>query len=365
MRHIVVALVIALCSCKKAPRARAVQPPTVAEAETFGKEFAAKLAPCDAAAVDRMIDVDVLGSRAVAGQTAEFETGFKRGLGSLGGKLCEQLTAQDAKVTYLRTQQEAGVPRPLLRLISDAGVNYYQLELDKQRGTVRLADFYVFMSGENISATFASLIDSVGTASAASTAPKLKQIRQHMQAHRWEDAHAILTALPAKLRASKGIKLIEVQVTSELGDEAYLAALNDYTRAFPNDPSLALVSIDRALLREEYDTALKYMNDLDTRVGGDAYVDVLRSGTFELAGKSAEALAAAKRATEREPTLEDGWWQLLTLQASRKLYKDATASLEVLRDKFAAEVTTDTLVGDERFVELVESPEYAAWVAQK
>jgi tetratricopeptide (TPR) repeat protein len=364
VRTVIVAFVIALCSCKDAGP-RAVKPPTVAEAETFGKDFAAKLSPCDAAAVDRVVDVDLLIARSVRGKaTDEFVAGFKKGFGSFGNMFCKQLDGIDAKLTYLRTQQENGAPRPLLRQISEGGVNYYWLELDKHNGTIKLADLYVFMSGEKMSDTLRGMLETMGR-NGLSAGPKIKQIREHMLAKRWEEANKLWQTLPANLRAAKAVKLIELQIASELGDDAYLASLTEYTRAFPNDPSLALIAIDRALLRKQYDVALQYFVDLDTRVGGDAYLDILRADTLTAAGKPEEALAAAKRATEREATMVDAWWTLLSLQASTKRYTDALASVEVLRDKFDADVTTDTLAGDDRFAPLVESPEYAAWAGKQ
>lgn len=359
---VVVACLFALSGCKKNPPARAVEPPTVEEAEAFAKDFATKLAPCDADAIDRAVDMDLLVSRAVAGRPELGTAGIKRGLGGLGKMLCQQLTAQEATVTYLRTPEVGGVPRPLLRLISGSGVNYYQLELDRQHGTTRLVDFYIFMSGENISATLGSMIDTLGR-SGMMSAPQMTQLRQRMNAREWKEAQAVLEALPAKVRATKAIRLAELRVASELGDEPYLESLNAYTKAFPNDPSLALVAIDRATLREEYDVALRYMTELETRLGGDPYIDVIRAGTLQLAGKIDEAIIAAKRATTSEPTLQEAWWQLLTLQAAGKRHADAIATLEVLRDKFDADVTTDTLAGDDRFVDLVDSPEYTTWAS--
>jgi tetratricopeptide (TPR) repeat protein len=358
VRHVAFALVIALCSCKKsAPRP--VVPPSVEEAEAFGKDFAAKLAPCDAAAIDRVVDLDLLIARGITGGDEADMRSFKRGFGSLGDKMCKQLTA-DTTVTYLRTQQEGGAPRPLLRLIIDGGMNYYQLELDKRNGVIRLADFYIYLSGEKASDTLKSMMGTLGR-TGLGAAPKLKQIRQAMQEGRWLEAHTLLQSLPAELRAAKSIMLMETQITSELGDEAYLKALNAYAKAFPSDPSLALVAIDRAILRKEYDVALQYMKELDARVGGDAYLDALRAGTLQMAGRMDEALAAAKRATEREPTLQSAWWQLLTVQTASKRYTDAIATVEVLRDKFAADITTETLRSDDRFTNFVDTAEYIAW----
>ena len=94
-------------------------------------------------------------------------------------------------------------------------------------------------------------------------------------------------------------------------------------------------------------------------------VGLRRAGIHGEAGRHPEALAAAKRATEREPTLEAGWWQLLTQQSAAKEHGAALATLEVLRDKFSAVVDHDSLAGDERYVGLAASDEFAAWSAKQ
>jgi hypothetical protein len=349
---------LALFACKN-PAARKVSPPTTQEAEAFAKDFAGKLSPCDTAAIDRLSDVDLMLSRAVAGRSRLDMKEFKRGMGSLGTMLCRQFSA-DVNITYLRVQQQDGAPRPLIRLVSDKGVNYFQLELDKHAGQIKLADLYIFVSGEKLSETLGSLIDAMSNSNTGA-ASKLIEVRQRMRDGKWQEAHAEITTLPRELRDSKQVRLLEVLIAAELSDDVYVKTMNTYAKMFPNDPSLSLVMIDNAILRKQYDAALKYMTELDTRVGGDPYLDVLRAGTLSSAGRTDEALAAAKRATEREATLQPTWWQLLTIQCANQRYADALPTLEALRDKFQVDVSADNLNNDERFVGLVASPEYKAW----
>ena len=68
-----------------------------------------------------------------------------------------------------------------------------------------------------------------------------------------------------------------------------------------------------------------------------------------------------KRATQREPTLEEAWRQLLRQQAASKRYADAVPTLDRLHDKFGAKITPEALAADERYRGLAASPEYAAW----
>jgi hypothetical protein len=369
LRNILVtlALVTALWACKsKQPAAREVTPPTASEAEAFGRELAMQLAPCDPNALDRMIDLDLILARSVANRRVDSSAlrGLRRGLGSLGQRMCQELEDPSLTATYLRTLTVNGSPRPVIRLLFEQGLNYYQLELDKRGEQIRVADFYLYLAGETMSDTLGGLIDLLSNTPSATSATTVTKIKQLVRAKQWQEAHGLYKTLPAALRASKPVKLLEVTIASELGDDAYVAAMDDYAKAYPDDASLALIQIDRTVLRKEYDATLAALDKIDKQVGGDPYLEVMRVDAYTSQGKLPDALAAAKRGVAAEPSLEHTWWALLTAQTATEHYADAMPTLETLRDKFGADITTDTLGGDARFGALVASDAYQAWLAR-
>src|SRR5665647_147712 len=189
---LVVSFVVA-CKPREAPPAPVSKPPTPQESEQFAKSFASHMVPCQAGALDRDIDLDLLVDRAVAGRSISPADvrGFKRGLGSVGTMLCSQLTP-DTTYTYLRTQTIDGTPRPLFRMLGDEGVNYHSLELDKQAGGVRAADLYIYMSGEQLSSTFGGLFDvALHSGATSEMSSKITQIKTLMQGKQLDEAHRI------------------------------------------------------------------------------------------------------------------------------------------------------------------------------
>lgn len=368
LRILLPLLAVASLSCKEKLAPPKVSPPTAEEAEAFAKRLEASISPCKRTEIDRAIDYDKLLARTLRGHRLgnhEREQLRRELTNAIGGMLCTQLDTSD--YTYLRTQIIDGAPRPLLRVVApDGAFNYHQLELDKQAGEVRAVDIYFFASGENLSETFRALTETlVGTGSTAAS-NSLRRIRQLTDNGDRAGARALLQKLPAVVRETKAAMLIDVQLTSgATADPEYLAAIDAYAKAFPNDPSLDLVILDGLFLRKAYDEALAVLARIDKRVGGDPYLDAMRAGIHGEAGQRGEALAAAKRATAREPTLEAGWWQLLTQQAAAQEHGSALATLEVLRDKFGAAIDHDSLAADERFGGLVASDEYAAWSAKQ
>lgn len=350
--------------CKtKQPEARAVTPPSAEEAEAFGKELAKHLAPCDTAGIDRLFDIELLIARGVANRrVGDREVrGLARGIGSLGTRLCAELGGQSIQTKYLRTQTVDGAPRPLIRLVFDAGVNYYQVELDKRDNTVKGVDIYIYLAGEKLSESFGRLLDVIMKAPNAVRPETMTAMKADMQAGRWDDAQTKFDTFPDHIRKSKPMRLIELQIASELGDDRYVAVMDSYAKAFPNDPSLALVQIDRTILKKQYNTTLALLDELDKLVGGDPYLDVLRVDAFISQARHADAIKIAERATTAEPDLEHMWWALLSAQAAAGKHAEAIATLTKLRDTFGVDFTG--LAADERFTALAESEPVQKWLA--
>ncbi len=364
------ALVVLLVSgivlgCKKqnvAPPPPAVRAPTVQEADAFAKVFATHMVPCNNAALDREINSDLIVDRVLAGRSMSPAdmAGYRRGVGSVGAKLCAHFTP-GATYTYLRTQMIEGTPRPLFRLLMDGGFNYHSLELDKQGSEIRVADLYQYVTGERVSSTFGNLMDlALENGNAAGLNQQAIQTRGLMASKKFGEADVVFQSLPASVRNSKSGLLLAVEIAGGLDHDAnYVAALEAYRKAFPDDPSLDLVMIDSAFARKKYDEMIDTIDRLDKRLGGDPYLETLRANAYAESGRLPEAIAHAKRATEQEPTLLDGWWTLFTDQVRGRDYPAAVVTLAVLRDRFHVATDDTKLRADPQFTGLTESPEYA------
>ena len=157
--------------------------------------------------------------------------------------------------------------------------------------------------------------------------------------------------------------LFEVGIASSIDDATAVASMDRYMKAFPNDPSLLVNAIALHGLHKRYDQQLAAIEKLDRAIGGDPYLELHRADAYQALGKLDEALAAARRAVEREPTLGDAWWGLLTQQVASARFGEVAPTLSRLRDTFGAQVDRETLAADERYKALVDSPDYAAWEA--
>jgi tetratricopeptide (TPR) repeat protein len=363
---VVVWAALASSACKREVEPPKVTPPTTEEADAFAKHFATVIGSCDESKLEPIVDYDTFGARAVSGyrlSQRELDVVRKELRRALVSTLCDQLAGSDYK--HLRTQTVNGTPRPLFRLVDqEAAFNYHVLELGKSGGKVRLVDMYLYTTGEDMTATLRDLIDRLKDHSGMSTKLTINRINQLRQDGKPAEARELLTQLPADVRKTKGVMLMDVML-ADVDDPAYLEAIDKYSRAFPNDPSLDVVRLDALFLRKKYGEAHAIIDRIDKRVGGDAYLDTIRAGLHGEAGEHPQALAAAKRATEREPMLESAWWQLLTQQTGAKQYVEATATLDVLVEKFDAEFDEEMLAADERYTAFSQSQEFLAWLKRQ
>jgi hypothetical protein len=361
MRFCIV-VVVGLFACKHELSAPTPIPPTAIEAEAFAKQFAADLTACDGGRLRARFDVDQLLSRAVAGQRVsrseerDMRAGFERGFDVRS--LCSPAKAD---VAWVRNSNVDNAPRPILRVLNDAGLVYFELVLDKQADAIRVVDVYLYSTGELMSQSVASMVGAVEGVGQT----QLAEIKQHLLAGRGREARDGIRALPDALRKTKFVMLAEVTASNAMNDDAqYVKAIDAYAQTFPNDPSLDMVEIDSAWLRKDFKKTIEVLDRLDRRLGGDPYLDVLRSNAYLELADAAKAIGPAKRATQQLPDMERGWWNLAISHAMLGEHAVALTALTKLRDHFKADVSEAALRGDPRLGTLMASAEYAAWVAK-
>jgi tetratricopeptide (TPR) repeat protein len=243
------------------------------------------------------------------------------------------------------------------------GLNYVEMELGRFPGGVQAVDATYYLTGERLSRTLARLM---GRAQSAMDDGDLKdgmamqRISMLQRQGDTEGALALIKELPPALRADKSIMLLEIGLDPGTDDTRYLAAIERFENAFPNDPALDLVSIDGFFMRKQFDRLLAAIDRLDERVK-DPYLDVMRALAYLGDDKLDKALVHVDRAIEREPTLEDAWDAKSTICLTKKDFACAFAAITVLVERFELPIT-DEVVGDlEHGPELLASEEYKAW----
>ena len=116
---------------------------------------------------------------------------------------------------------------------------------------------------------------------------------------------------------------------SKEDEKVYLSAIDAFEKRFPNDPSLALVSIDGFVLKKQPRKAIASVEKLYRFIGGDPYLLLLQAGQYLELKEKDKARDFARRATEQEPSLSNGYDFLLGLTLEDKDYSETVRLLDL------------------------------------
>ena len=349
------------------------------QALAFGRKVEETIAKGDPSYLDGSFHARIFFDRVTQGIEAPegYEEGFRRGAldaDPLGVRLVENIQRTGGTLAFLRILPDEP-PRALFRLVSDEGLNYHAFELQRgPKSRIVWADVYIYASAEFFSETLRRVyLESVAESGVGLVDRLLGQDRDFLDhlaeirefgAHARQGAHAealrVYKSLPESVRLSKAMLLLRIHVAGEVDTEEHLAALADFERCFPDSPALQLLLVDRHILHGEWDKALALTDAIDSLVGGDLYLDLMRAAIHSNRGDYSKAKALVESVVERDPRLEEE--ACYTLADAALLAEDhrTTAKMLIrLEKKFGVEWEDLTLY--EEFAGFVRSPEYAKW----
>jgi hypothetical protein len=364
-------------------RAGEQKPLTDEECLAFARGFVADVAAGDVDAAAGRIDWDALLERVTAGYEADddFVRGFRRGFlrarqnpGNIVPAIVEA-TQTGGSYVLLRVHEQEGTKRALFRMLKEGGVNYHDCILARGKdGTLRIADIYVYLSGENISATLRRLFLPAAAQASRSFLEKLLGSESELVKHlpsiqrmvivtregRPAEALRIYRSLPSSVQKEKCVLLARFQAAQAVGEEEEIAATDEVKKQFPDDPSLDLLAVDSLCFRKHYDAALACVDRLDAALGGDPYSDLLRGTINYMKGDRVAAARFSSKAIAAEPTLEQAHWTLVQIALDEKNHAE-TARL-LLRIEDVLELELGDLTDIPGYAEFVKSPEYREWL---
>ncbi|MCE7996396.1 MAG: hypothetical protein HEP71_30740 [Roseivirga sp.] len=249
-----------------------------------------------------------------------FNKGFLTGISKrplLSTLLLEKVVASGADYEFLRVYFDKKDPHIVFRLFGEDGINYHDFLLQKVKGKYKIIDMYFYLSGEYLSATYQRLYIMTGKQhfDASQTAgmsdltledlTKVSTARGLVQQGEYEAARDLIEGMNEGVRNEKLFKILELQIKSNLSDEGYLEAIEDYKRVFPDDPSVDLVSLDLLLLNEKFIEAHEAIDNLNKRVGGDTFLDFYHASIYYAQSDFKKAEKLFLRFISNHPNNED------------------------------------------------------------
>ena len=202
--------------------------------------------------------------------------------GKMGTELVRSM-GKDGSYELVKQYEKDKKQHLVFRLFgTDGKLNYHDLELVKKKEKVRIADMYVYLAGENLSSTLAqtfSMLDDNYDNMSKEDREKIgnmKRIRKLLNEGKHQEADQLYQQFPEVLKKQKMMQVVRIEIASELGDDVYSQAMDDFERAYPDAPNLYLMKIDAYILRKDFDGAMNAVNKLDSLIDKDTFLDYYR-----------------------------------------------------------------------------------------
>ena len=148
-----------------------------------------------------------------------------------------------------------------------------------------------------------------------------------------------------------------------LNAEPYINALADFKKFHPNDKALPLLMIDYHVLNGDLNETLSTIDALNTFVGGDAYLLVLKADTCYLMEELPQAKQFLNAAIEQDPNLPDSYYTMLNIAF---IEKDNNAILEGLKKlhDLGIEMDLQAIPELQEFASTPQVDEYFNYISQ-
>jgi hypothetical protein len=151
---------------------------------------------------------------------------------------------------------------------------------------------------------------------------------------------------------------IHLAAAGKVGANSFAAAVRDMEMSFPGNPALLLLKLESSITKGDLKGTLDAADELDLKVRGDPYLDVVRARAHLTTGDPANARACAEKAAKAEPDLGVAWWVIVEACLGQKDFQAVTDTLSKIEEKG---MKIGDLEGAPAYAEFVKSEEYRRW----
>ncbi|MDB5320896.1 MAG: hypothetical protein JWN40_2527 [Phycisphaerales bacterium] len=301
------------------------------------------------------------------------KAGFLKGMGAMGKTLGSAIAKgikDNASYTFLGIKTIDGERRPILRLMTDQGLNYHELIIEAGAdGKPHIVDIYIVITAESIVQTqrrMYLMLTYMGAGKKLdANVDSLVTLTEKWQKGDFQGTLDAYDAAPEKLKRDRVMSLYRIMAAQRLGkDEIYFTALGEYAKLHKEDATADLLSIDLFFNKKDFAGAMKALDSLEKKMGSDGGIDFYRANLKATAGDAKAALEYATKAVEKDPTLFNAADFCLTNALQNGDFPSAKKYLLIIENNRPGFRFGD-LKGVKLFEEFVKSPVYAQWQKER
>ena len=359
-----------------------------AEAEQFGEDFEGVLRAKTSNELGQLLDLAGLFYRIFPKDVVDDNLQLKQARPGWEPTMRRSLqqVLGTFRVEFLRAVKDADGMKARFRL-SGQGVNYWDVLLGRNAaGQVCLVDYMGYTEGEYLSETqrrlFQQLIPGLlrGTRSKALAAAELRSIHQlkeltaFLQKGQFKSFLQAYDHLDPAMQQQRTILYYRVMAANAIAAKdpdpgpvtirVYSKAVDEYRREFPAASNLELMQLDFHFLNKDYRAVIKVVDQLDRRVGGDPYLDLLRGNALHAMNQLAPAKAKLRAVEKSCPWEKDVYNALVAISLEEKEFAETTRLL-MATEKNTEQKWDANFNGAEEFAGYRASKEFAKWRAYK
>lgn len=250
-----------------------------------------------------------------------------------------QMMGHTGSFEKIKIYEKNGMQRVIFRGYGEGGFNYLDLELVKFDKKIGIADIFVYLTGENLSTTKSVLLDKVMNVSPSSDeylAQRLTSVRTLIKQGKFEEAKTQFNYLPGSIRATTAGIILNLQVLSQLKDDGSAKDLAVLEKRYGDQPYFQLQMLDVYTVKKEYDKAIQVINQLDSTIDKDPFLNYYRGLFAYMKGEQQTALDYFEKVTISNPDFPDAYAQLFAVNAlknDKEKAKRYFAAYRKLRNK--------------------------------
>ena len=206
-----------------------------------------------------------------------------------------------------------GEPTALFHYYSpQGGLGYIELVVAKIDGVPRFVDFIPIMTCErHVRAVVEGGMSSSGKSGVFGEhavgvfldAERMTALNKATAEGRWADAMAAYDALSPRLQNERAMMTLRFTIATKLGEPELSEAVAALRASTTNPRCAGLLAVDPLFTAGQYAEVLQSIDIVDTAVGGDPLLDVLRIAALDNTDRGEEAEALRARLRTRFPVL--------------------------------------------------------------
>ncbi len=312
------------------------KPVTKEEALKMAADIEASIKQKNGSVLNNAVDVNLLMSRMDLPNKEKIfgQSGFKKGLNEKMklGTIILQSMKKEGSYEMVKQYNKGDTQHLIFRFFLDGSINYHDLELAHVKGKCKIADIFIYLSGENFSETLGNIykyLDGGNGVSEVDTKAfkRVAEIRQLMNAGDYTEAKAEMDKIPAHIKNMKSVQLIGIMVAAQVDDSSYTKALTDYKTLYPNEPNIYLLEIDGYYVQGKYEKCIEAIDQLDKAINKDPFLDFQRSLIYKTMGKTDAQKECLLRLIKNMPEFEPGATEMVAYYLDSKDYKNAATAI--------------------------------------